>query len=51
MTEAEMNLEMVGIGVETAKQRKIIADAGAAIAALELKQAEMYAEFRKQAPA
>lgn len=49
MTEAEMNVVMVDIGVETAKQRKIIADAGAAIAALELKSAEMFAEFRKQA--
>lgn len=49
MTEAELSQALADIGVETAKQRKIIADAGAAIAALDLKQAELFAEFRKQA--
>lgn len=49
MTEAEVSLKFADIDVATAAQRKVIADAGAEIAKLDLERATVYAEFRKQA--
>lgn len=49
MTEAEVRVKDSELEVAVAKQRKIIADAGSAIAALDLERSELYAEFRKQA--
>lgn len=47
MTEAEVSLKLAEIDVAAAAQRKIIADAGAEIAKLDLERATLYAEFRK----
>lgn len=47
MTEVEIRTKDSELEVATAAQRKIIADAGAEIARIDLERATLYAEFRK----
>ena len=49
MTEADISVQLAEREVAIAKQRKIIADAGAVIAALEVERAELFARFRRPA--